>query len=82
MRWVVLAALLVGGCDESFESPPTPDLYKPPLDFAAPGPSRDGGGKDLGMPDLAGGSDQGMPDDLSAPLDFTLVGDHDLSQTD
>jgi hypothetical protein len=52
MRWLGLVfclAVAAFGCDETFESPPLPDLYKDPYDFGIPG--RDGGSEDLAVPD-------------------------------
>jgi hypothetical protein len=59
MRVAVL--LLLAACGDSFETPPEPDLYKPPIDFAPPSPPRD-----LGVPDMPPEPDLAMPIDLAS----------------
>lgn len=59
MRALLVVLLFAGGCDETFEPPELPDLYKRPYDFAVQVP-----GEDLSVP----AHDMGMPPrDLSQP---------------
>jgi len=73
---LLICALALGACDDTFEAPPRPDLYKDPYDFAIkPPPTDDLGVVDLlgadltktTKPDLAEG-DLSMPDLLSSDL--------------
>ncbi len=75
MRWLGLVCCLAfsaAGCDDSFESPERPDLYKFPYDF---GIAERDGGPDLAVPDQGPMPDLRMFDhpDLTAPPDLTPV---------
>ena len=67
-----LAAALAAGCDgDTFENPPSPDLFKVPYDFGLPGKD---GGADQGMPDLAEADLSAQPrPDLTPPPDLTAT---------
>jgi|GEM_PF-3115995 len=77
MRALLLMAVMLGvACQDTFEAPPLPDLYKSPKDLSA-------SISDGGMPDdLATAGDLGKRD-LAIVKDLTIISqDHDLAEVD
>ena len=74
MRGLLLVFVMLGtiGCQDTFEAPPLPDLYKTPRDLGINLPSDDlaVSNADLGRRDFAVGKD------------LSTISDHDLAEVD